>query len=339
VKRRSCCAFLQFSQEFVSKAGWRALPYFFSVPEDGLIRIFFNAEAGSGGMTDDANHSYRILLKSFVGIADGSDDPTVEIGYPAHVVYNGKICDIVKKAVDGDVPSKGILCRRAETLLSHKLALLRFCFFKFRSAPKRGQFDDFPSPEKDVDQSEPASDDAAVSEEIADLMRVGVRGHVEIFRDLSEKQIPYAATDEISQKPVSVKAVEDLECLFIDHFSRNGVLVSWNNDRGHKRSIPMAKELHDPGEDRKNNDRKDHDRKMLLDDWDVSEHVAAEDKQQNPGDPSGDVVDNETSVGHGSDARDKGCKRPYDGNESSKDNRFPSVSLVEPMSAIQVFLV
>jgi len=257
VKRGSCSAFLQFSQEFVSKAGRGTLSYLFPMPENGLIRIFFNAEARSGGVTDDANHSNRILLKSFVWIADGSDDPTVKVCYPADVVYNGKIGDIVKKTVDGDVAPQGILCRCSKTLFSYALTLLRLCFFKFRSAPKSGEFDDLPSPEKDVDQSEPASDDSAVSEESADLVRVSVRGHVEVFWKLSEEQIPYAAADKISQKPVSVKTVKYLQRFFIDHFSRNGVSVSWNNGRGHKGLIPMAKELDDPGENRKNNNRKD----------------------------------------------------------------------------------
>jgi hypothetical protein len=108
------------------------------MPEDGLIRVFFNGEARSGGMADDANHSDRILLKSLVRIADGSDDPLVEVGYPANVVYNGKICDIVKKAVNGDVAPQGILCRCSKTLFSYELTLLGFCFFKFRSAPKSG---------------------------------------------------------------------------------------------------------------------------------------------------------------------------------------------------------
>ena len=101
----------------------------------------------------------------------------------------------------------------------------------------------------------------------------------------------------------------------------------------------MAKELDDPGRIGKNNNRKDDYGKVLLDDRDVSEHVATQNKQHNPGNSPGNVVDNKTSVGHGSNARDEGCKRSYNGNESSKNNRFPSVSLVEPMSAIQVLLV
>jgi hypothetical protein len=55
---------------------------------DRLISPVLNGESGSGGMADDSNHPNRILLKSFIGIADGSDDPMLKVNHSADIVDN-----------------------------------------------------------------------------------------------------------------------------------------------------------------------------------------------------------------------------------------------------------
>jgi hypothetical protein len=83
---RSCRPFAEFPQEFIPKARRRTILYLFPMPEDRLVGLAFNGKSGSSGMADDPNHSDRILLKSFVGVTDGSDDLSLEVSHPADVV-------------------------------------------------------------------------------------------------------------------------------------------------------------------------------------------------------------------------------------------------------------
>jgi hypothetical protein len=179
------------------------------MPEDGLIGPLLNREPSSGGMTDDPNHSGRILLKSFVWIADGSNDLMFEVSHSSDVIDNRKICNIVEEAVNGDVTAQRIFLGCAKTFPPDEFALFCLYFFEFGSTPESGYLDDLSFSEKYVDQSEPAANDPTISEESVDLMGVRIRGDVKVFGDLSKEEISNTSTDEIGQKPMSVKSVED----------------------------------------------------------------------------------------------------------------------------------
>jgi hypothetical protein len=209
------------------------LLYFSAVPEDGLVGLVFDGKPGSGSMADDPDHSNRVLLKSLIGITDRSDDLLLEVFHPADVVYDGEIRNIIEKTIDRDIPSQGILCRRPKTVCPDDLPFFGLDFLKFRSTPKSGYFDDLPSLEENMDQSESSADDPAVSKKGVNLMGVSIGGHIEIFRGFSEEKIPDASTDEISQKSVLMETIEDFQGFFINHFSGNRVLHSWNDELGH----------------------------------------------------------------------------------------------------------
>jgi hypothetical protein len=168
------------------------------MPEDGLVGLVFNGKPGSGGMTDDPNHSNRILLKSLIGVTDRSDDPLLQVGHPADVVQDGEICDIIEKTIHRDIPPQGILRRRSKTVCPNDIAFFCLNLLKIRPTPKSGYFDDLPSLKENMNQSEPAADDPTVSKEGINLVGVSIGGHIEIFRDLSEEKVPNASADEIS---------------------------------------------------------------------------------------------------------------------------------------------
>jgi hypothetical protein len=165
--------------------------------EYGLIGLVFNGESGSGGMADDPNHSDRILLKPFIRIANGSDEPSLKVSHSADIVYDGEICNIVEKAINRDVSSQGIFFRCSKTFLSDDLTFFCLNLFKFRSAPKRRDLDDLPPPKKYMDQSKSAADDPAVFKKGIDLMGVSIGGHIEIFWALSQEKIPNASSHKI----------------------------------------------------------------------------------------------------------------------------------------------
>jgi hypothetical protein len=191
-------ALLEFSQKFVSKARGRTLLYVTPVPEDSLVSLVFNGKPGSGGMADDTDHSNRILLESLIGITDRSDDLSLEVGHPVHIIYDGKIRDIVKKTIHRDIPSQSVLCRRPKSVCPNDIPFFCLDFLKFGSTSKSGNFDDLSSLEENMNQSESAADDPAVLKESVDFMGMGIGGYIEIFRSFSEKKIPDGSADEIS---------------------------------------------------------------------------------------------------------------------------------------------
>jgi hypothetical protein len=209
------------------------LLYLFTAPEDSLVGLVFNGKPGSGGMADDPDHSGRILVKSFIGFTDRSDDLLLEVGHPADVVYDGEICNIIEETIDREVAPKSIFRRSPKTVRPNDISFSRLNFLKFRSTPKSGYFDDLPSFEENLNQSESAADNPAVSKEGVNLMGVGIGGYIEIFRGFPEKKIPDASTDEISQKSMLMETIEDFQSFFINHSSRNRVFRSWNDELGH----------------------------------------------------------------------------------------------------------
>jgi hypothetical protein len=198
MKRGFCYALFQFPQEFISKPRKGTSSNLFSMMDDRLIRPAFNSESGSGGMADDSNHSDRILLKSFIGIADGSNDLMLEVSDSTDIVDNGKICNIVEKAINRDVSAQGILWRSSETFFSDDLAFFCFHFLEFRSAPESGYLNNLSSFKKNMGQSKPAANDPTISKESIDLVGVRIGGDIKVFGDLSEEEISNTSTDEIS---------------------------------------------------------------------------------------------------------------------------------------------
>jgi len=86
---------------------------------------------------------------------------------------------------------------------------------------------------KDLNQTKSTAYNATVLKEQADLVRMSVRGNIEVFGGLPEDEIPDASSHEICQKPMSMKTVKDFESVFIDPLSRNRMFSSWNDGRSH----------------------------------------------------------------------------------------------------------
>jgi hypothetical protein len=170
-------------------------------------------------VSDHPDHSYRVLLKSFLCVTDRSNDPAVEILYPPHIVNDRKIRDVVKKPIDGNVAAKGILSGRSETVRPDKRPILLFDLFEFRSASKGRDFNDLSSFEEDLNQSKPSADNSAVSKEGIDLMGVGIGRDIEVFWGFSQQEIPNASSYEIGQESMVTKTVENLEGFFVDLLS------------------------------------------------------------------------------------------------------------------------
>jgi hypothetical protein len=209
----------QVPEEFVPNAGGRTGIYFFPVPGDGFIRLFLDGKSRSTCMTDHPDHPDGVLLVPFVRLPDGSNDPSFKVGHPANIIDNGKIPDVVKEAVNGDIPAEGVFLRGPEAVRADDLSLLRLLFFILRSASESRNLDNLTAFKEDVNQAKTASDNPAVSKKTGDFMGMGIGDYVKVFRDFSQKEIAYATSYQAGLKSMMMKPVEDFQRLFIDQFS------------------------------------------------------------------------------------------------------------------------
>ncbi|MNV70258.1 hypothetical protein D3C71_1632110 [compost metagenome] len=85
-------------------------------------------------------------------------------------------------------------------------------------ATEGGNLDDF-RPEHHVRQAETAAHQAAVTEQLAHLLRRGVGGDVEIFRFFAQQQVTYTAADQISFEAGFIQAVQHLQRVLTDVFT------------------------------------------------------------------------------------------------------------------------
>jgi hypothetical protein len=86
-------------------------------------------------------------------------------------------------------------------------------------ASEGGDLDHLSTLKKNLNQSKSPADGPAVFEEDIDLMKVSIGGDIEVFRNLPQEKIANTSANKVRYKSMSVKAVENLEGLFVDHLS------------------------------------------------------------------------------------------------------------------------
>ena len=75
----------------------------------------------------------------------------------------------------------------------------------------------------------------------------------------------------------------------------------------------------------------------MLDERNVTEKIASEDKGDHPGNAACNIISNETPVCHAPDAGYKGCKGPYNRNKPSDNDCLSAVFFIELVGAVKVF--
>ena len=160
-------------------------------------------------MAYDSNHSDRVLLKFFIGISDGLDDLMLEVSHPTDIVDNGKVCDIVKKAINGDISAQGIFLRCSKAIGSNDLSLLGYRLFEFGVATECRDLDNLSSFKEDLNQPKSAADDTTVLKEQTDLVRMSVGRDIEISWGLAQEEITDTSSNEVGQKAVSMEAIKN----------------------------------------------------------------------------------------------------------------------------------
>ena len=77
--------------------------------------------------------------------------------------------------------------------------------------------------------AEAAADQSTVGEELLDLLRRGIGGDVEVFGRPAKQQIAHTAADQIGLVAGLVQAIEHLQGVVTDLATRDGMLVSTEN--------------------------------------------------------------------------------------------------------------
>src|SRR5699024_7325477 len=103
-------------------------------------------------------------------------------------------------------------------------------FAAFAEAAERGHLDNLAA-EQYVRQAKAAADQAAIAEQLPDLLGRGVGGHVEILGRHAQQQVAHGAPDQARAVTRLVQAVQHAQGTLADVLARNGMAVARNHAR------------------------------------------------------------------------------------------------------------
>src|SRR5690606_31647202 len=90
--------------------------------------------------------------------------------------------------------------------------------------------------EHHVRQTEAATDQPAVAEQVLDLLRRGVGGHVEILGRTADQQVAHGAADQERVEAAVLQSIQDAERIGADLLAGNPVLTALNRARPQRRA-------------------------------------------------------------------------------------------------------
>lgn len=103
--------------------------------------------------------------------------------------------------------------------------------------------------------------------------------------------------------------------------------------------VSLTKEFDYAGKDGDNNNRQNDQRKVLFDEWDITEKVTTQYKRDYPGNSSSHIKYDETQIGHASDTGHKRSKGADDRDKTSNNNCFSAVFFVETMGSFKILFI
>ncbi len=183
-----------------------------------------------------AQHAHRVLAVALLGVADQLHAPRQHVLEAADVVTHREILDGVIQGVAGEVAAQRIVLDAAIDVVTHQHAVLDLAVAAAVVAvgAEGGDLDDLAA-EHHVRQAEAAADQPAVAEQLLDLLRRGVGGHVEILGPPPHQQVADGAADQVGTEPGLAQAVEHTQRIGTDVLARDGVLVARDDAQGERR--------------------------------------------------------------------------------------------------------
>ena len=101
----------------------------------------------------------------------------------------------------------------------------------------------------------------------------------------------------------------------------------------------MTKKFINPRQHGNKNDGHDNQGKVFFNYWQVSEKIAAINKNGNPGNSADDIIREEADISHLTDPGHKRSEGADNGDETGDDNRLPPMPFIKFMSTDQIFLL
>lgn len=135
-----------------------------------------------------------ILLQAANGLADHTHDASLKVGKAFGVVNELVGNGVVEQAVDGEVPSLGILLGRTEKVVSRGEIVAVFIFAQV--ATKSGDLE-LRVLSAHQHQAKALADNVGAVNGVPHLIRFGVGGNVEVFGMNAQEQVANAAADQI----------------------------------------------------------------------------------------------------------------------------------------------
>ena len=204
---------------------------------DGGARGGLDLEAELGREAHRAQHPDRVLAHPDLGIADGADEPRLEVGDSAGVVDHVKGARVVEQRVDREVAPKRVFLGRAESVVVADQRV--FGLGHVLGAAAEGGDLDIVLAEEDVDQAKAPPDKPRVAEQIAHLLRMRRSRDVEILGPPPDHQVAHAAADQVGGVAGVDQPVEHLEHARVDIAARDRMLGALQ-DAGLGVSLQMA---------------------------------------------------------------------------------------------------
>ncbi len=188
---------------------------------------FFDLEAELGSQAHGTQHAHRVFLVALHRIADELHQARLHVFEAAGVIAHREILDGVVQGVAGEVAADGIVFDGAVHVVAHEHAVFHFAVAAAVIAvgAEGGDFDDLAA-EDHVGQAEPASDQAAVAEQLLDLFGRGVGSHVEILGAAIDQQIAHGAADKVGAEAGIAQAVQHAQSVRADVLAGDRVLVA-----------------------------------------------------------------------------------------------------------------
>ena len=186
-------------------------------------------EAEAGGDAHGAQAADRVLAQPDVRVADRADEPALEVLEAVDVIDDREVGDAVEQAVDREVAPPGVLLGRAEGVvaLDQQVDVVR----EAGLLAEGRDLDHLAAAEQDVGEAEAPADEAAVAEQVLDLLRVGRGRDVEILHRAVQQQVAHAAADQVRGVVVAREPAENLQRVLVDPAARDRVLLALDDDR------------------------------------------------------------------------------------------------------------
>ena len=204
---------LEQLERFVKETRRRHVPQQDRQIADGGGSLRRDAEVQLGGQARRAKHPDGIFAISGHRVADQPQRAAGDIFHAARVVPDAEVGNVVVERIDREIPAPDVFVDGAVDVIADDPAGIGVLPVVCRAAGRRPEGDnlDHIPPEMHMGQAESPANEAAVSEQRANLFRLRVCRDIEVLGFAAHQQVTDPAADDKRLMTGTLEAVENLE--------------------------------------------------------------------------------------------------------------------------------